>query len=40
MRNLSVLIFLIFVQSVFNLTSCQNKTEAEKKVEIVTKYEI
>lgn len=38
MRNLSVLVFLIFVQSVFNLTSCQNKTEAEKKVEIITKY--
>lgn len=38
MRNISVLIFLIFVQSVFNLTSCQNKTETEKKVEIITKY--
>jgi len=38
MRKYSIFALVIFIQSLFNFTSCQNKTEIEKKVEISTKF--
>lgn len=38
MRKLSSFILIAFIHSLFNLSSCQNKSEIEKKVEISTNY--
>lgn len=38
MKKFTLFLLVVFIQSLFNLTSCQNKSELEKRIEISTIY--